>query len=110
MTTKQILETARKRISDENDWTKGSLSRGGRVCALGAIAIAIEGSTDDVERSFWLLPTPGAAIEALAAVLPENDCIGYCNRFCNRISKYNDDAATTHACILAAFDAAFEAA
>jgi hypothetical protein len=115
MTTREVLEAARERISDESRWRRGTLEDpSGRVCALGAIIVTECGS---VKGCGWrnVHLENHAAMEALAAVLPSSPLVENIQEergraLAARITGYNDRDTTSHACVLAAFDAAIEKA
>lgn len=83
MTTAEVLREARALIDTPEKWTKGY--RGERLCAVAAIASAAPRD--------WL-PAKYALNRALGR---EESVVLY---------RWNDDPATTHADVLAAFDRA----
>lgn len=104
MTTKEGLEAARARISDPNDWCKYVSRCGGSVCALGALREVL--GTDYVN---W---EGCKEVQALTAVLPsppESEMILTDRTLLARTVSYFNDTQP-HACVIAAFDAAIEAA
>lgn len=90
MTTREVLENARELISDEEHWCKGAFekNRGKQYCAVGAVAYVAAN------------PTTNTSYDNALNLLRQS--VG------GAIVAYNDSYATTHACILAAFDAALE--
>ncbi|HWT25460.1 MAG TPA: hypothetical protein VN213_18290 [Solirubrobacteraceae bacterium] len=98
MTTAEILCAARERIAISKRWAKGwwAYDVQGNKCREDdpqARQWCSAGAVFAVSRSDgW------AALEVLAGVVP------------GRVSDFNDDAATTHAEVLAAFDRAIAAA
>lgn len=100
----EILIAARAKIAEPERWTKGTFSRNaeGEPCAVdwGPAAVcwcalgAINATTNKMHQLYEL---KSAAKDALAlAVSPSHDSVAY----------FNDDPATTHADVLAAFDRA----
>lgn len=116
----QILEKARAVIADPAHWTKGALARnacGDRLnaaqldlavcyCATGALRKAAP-DTDDLPDGRRANTVRGDAGFRLWTVVNE----GVTDESAKRvISLWNDDPATTHAHVLAAFDRAIELA
>lgn len=97
MNTKEILEAARERISDEANWCVGTVENNkGQNCALGAISKVATGQA-------WLCtPAVDSAMRALSDVLPGNEYPEM------KISIFNNTRG--HDCVMAAFDAAIEKA
>jgi hypothetical protein len=104
VTTREVLEAARERISDRERWCQGVLFKGDRACALGSIARARGWNDDEISREKW---NAEPALTALAGVLPISIYDLSCPE-ASVVSTYNDH--NSHGCVLAAFDAAIEAA
>lgn len=83
-----VLLRARKLISNPRKWCKGAMQRDGAYCMLGAIAAV-------AAREY-----AGAHHEALSAVGARTPG--------HSIANFNDAPATTHAQVMAIFDAAIK--
>ena len=95
-----ILTRARAAISDPGDWGKGSWESDGRACALGAI--------DRVTGTLGHNEVNGDAYDALGRIASKiRPQPNYELEWC-AVWRYNDDANTTHADIMALFDLAIE--
>jgi hypothetical protein len=113
-----LIERARERISDPNAWARGALACDSdshevdptcngvvQFCALGAMQRAVA----DLFGDGWAglveaVQVYDKAVKTFGAVLgepyhPDPETLIYC---------HNDDPATTHADVLAAFDLAKE--
>lgn len=89
--TAEFLREAGARIADPARWCQGSLSKGDRVCAIGAVSLT--GGREDLTLR---------AFEAL-------DRIAQARGFLNAV-HLNDHLATTHADVLSLFDEAIAVA
>lgn len=103
-TTKQVLTEARNYIADPKRWSGSIEDPSGRRCAIGAITAAATGTAS------WETPQSASHLSALAEILPEHDGMveSLYSKAEWKIFNYND--SHSHACVIAAFDRAIEAA
>lgn len=92
MTTREILEAARARIDTPEKWTQGKAERDGKLCAIGALRMAVLGHARYASRAGTYVSARGL-LEGLADTDP---------------SWFND--SHSHAEVMALFDRAIEAA
>lgn len=102
----EAITTARAKIADPKDWTRGYLTRKGRICAWEALRSTIVGG------KAWGNPDPLAADElkqsaALFRPLIPADRRNPESNF-HPLIQFNDHKLTTHAEVVGLFDQVIE--